>query len=179
MAVLQLDTLIPGSWLGASHRYRIEWTSTNVIYSIDGVQVASHAIAISTPMRPLASDFDVNLPALSIDWLRLSPYATPCTFDSQIFDAGQSVTWNKATWSQDVPTGTSLGISVRTGDTAIPDGSWTGFTTLASSGAVIGGNSRYIQYRADLAATEHLSNSRITRHDARFSDQRWHSAAGG
>ena len=38
--------------------------------------------------------------------------------------------------------------------TAPPDGSWTAFNTLASSGSVIGGNSRYIQYRADLSTND-------------------------
>ncbi len=29
--VVPTDTLIPGSWLGAPHRYRIDWTSSSVV----------------------------------------------------------------------------------------------------------------------------------------------------
>src|SRR5262249_5024250 len=44
------DTVIPGSWLGSPHRFRIDWTATGVTYWIDGNQVATHPIAISANM---------------------------------------------------------------------------------------------------------------------------------
>ena len=65
----------------------------------------------------------------------MTPYATPCTFESRIFDAGAPVTWESASWTSDTPAGTSLTISVRTGDTASPDASWSGFKSLDDSGA--------------------------------------------
>ncbi len=43
------DTLIPGPWLGAPHRYRIEWNADGVVFSIDGTPVATHAAAIGGP----------------------------------------------------------------------------------------------------------------------------------
>ena len=52
----QATRLIPGSWLNAPHRYRIDWTSTGFVYFIDGNQVASRPFATTTPMRPLISD---------------------------------------------------------------------------------------------------------------------------
>ena len=30
------DTLLAGSWLGSPHRYRIEWTASQVLFYIDG-----------------------------------------------------------------------------------------------------------------------------------------------
>ena len=124
------DTELPGAWLGAPHRYRVEWTPTAVMYFIDGSQVATHAIAIAGPMRPLFSDANTNTVGLSVDWLRMTPYATRCAFESRIFDAGVPVTWEQASWTSDTPAGTSLTISVRTGDTASPDASWSGFRLL-------------------------------------------------
>ena len=44
-------------------------------------------------------------------------------------------------------------MSYRTGDTATPDGSWTQFALVASSGGALAGNSRYIQYQATLGTT--------------------------
>ena len=41
------DTAIPGSWFGAAHRFRIDWSATRVDYTIDGVLVATHNIAVS------------------------------------------------------------------------------------------------------------------------------------
>ena len=52
------------------------------------------------------------------------------------------------------PGGTGVAISVRTGNTPTPDGSWSAFNPIASSGADVPGNSRYIQYRAQLSSSD-------------------------
>jgi Domain of unknown function (DUF4082)/Bacterial Ig-like domain/Bacterial Ig domain/Glycosyl hydrolases family 16 len=147
------NTSLGSSWLGVPHRYRIDWNTNNVVYSIDGTVVATHATAITSSMRPLASDFTVGGGTVVVDWLRMTPYATSGTFLSRVFDAGGTVTWGTAAWTGDVPTGTSLVISVRQGNTPTPDGTWTPFATLAGSGVTIGGSSRYLQYQAQLATT--------------------------
>ena len=138
------DTLVPGNWLGTPHRYRIEWTPAAVTYFIDGIQVASHAIAIGTSMRPLFSDLHTDTRGLSVDWLQMIPYAPSCTFTSRVFDGGTKRTWGAATWTGETPAGTSLAMSVRIGDTLTPDASWSGFKPLANSGVSIGGSSRYL-----------------------------------
>ena len=146
-----LETPLEGTWLGAPHRYRIDWDASNVVYSIDGTVVATHAVAIATSMRPLVSDYTQGGGTVTVDWLRLSPYAATGTFTSRVLDAGSSVPWGSATWTSAVPAGTSLNLSVRQGNTPTPDGSWTPFTPLAGSGATIGGSARYLQYRATLS----------------------------
>src|SRR5439155_11954879 len=73
------DTPIPGSWLGAPHRFRIDWTAADVTYWIDGMQVASHPIATSASMRPLAADASVGGGVLSVDCMRLTPHAAART----------------------------------------------------------------------------------------------------
>jgi hypothetical protein len=148
-----INTLIAGNWLGMPHDYRIDWTSTSITYWIDGTQVASHAVAISANMRPLADDNNVSGGTVSVDWMHLTPYASSATYLSRIFDAGQAVTWLDGAWASVVPSGASLAISVRMGNTQAPDSSWTDFIPLASSGATIGGSSRYAQYMANLASS--------------------------
>ncbi len=139
--------------LGAPHRFRIDWNATNVVYSVDGTVVATHARASTTPMRPLVSDATAGGGTVVVDWLRMTPYATSGIFTSQVFNAGALVSWGTASWTSTVPSGTSLRISVRQGTTPIPDGTWTPFTPLSSSGATIGGSTRYIQYQAQLITT--------------------------
>jgi hypothetical protein len=146
-------TLIPGNWLGAPHLYRIDWNANSIDYFIDGALVVSHAITVSGSLRPIASDFDVDSNPLQVDWMRLGPYAPAGAYLSSVYDAGSVVTWSNVTWSSVVPAGTSLGVSVRMGNTPNPDSSWTSFVQLAGSGAMIGGVSRYLQYRADLSAS--------------------------
>ena len=141
------STQIAGNWFGSPHLFRIEWTTTGATYFIDGQQVASQAVGIATPMRPLVSDFDLGGGNIVLNWLRMSPYSATGTFTSRVLDAGAVAAWGAATWNADVPTGTALGMSVRTGNSPTPDGTWSNFTPLASSGATVGASARYLQYR--------------------------------
>ncbi len=148
------DTLLSGNWLGTPHRYRIDWTATGVTYSIDGTQVASHALAITGDMRPVLSDGATGDGALAVDWLRLSPYAAGGTFTSAVLDAGsKKATWDTIAWTSELPAGTGLTVSVRMGNTPTPNGSWTAFTPV-TNGVTIGGSGRYLQYRVDLSTTD-------------------------
>jgi hypothetical protein len=148
------DTLIPGTWLNAPHLFRIDWTPTTVVFWIDGSPVASHTVAITANLRPLVSDFSTGLSTLIVDWLRMTPYTTSGTFLSRVFDAGGQATWGPIWWTGYAPPGTTLTLSVRTGNTPVPDGTWSPFTTVPASGTAIGGSSRYIQYRAVLTTTD-------------------------
>ena len=71
---IAINTTIPGNWLGVSHHYRIEWNTSNIIYYIDGIQVANHTITISSNMRPMAAKYRNLGVDVTVDWLRMSPY---------------------------------------------------------------------------------------------------------
>ncbi len=147
------DISLGVGYIGAPHRYRIDWNVSSVEYFIDGVSVAVHGVAVAGPLRPIVSDFNAGGAAVSVNWIRMTPYSAAGTFESRIVDAGTSVGWDQAQWTADVPPGTSLGISVRTGQTPVPDGSWQPYEPIAESGDVIGLIGRYAQYRAELAST--------------------------
>src|SRR5439155_24740587 len=119
-----IDTQLAGNLLGGTHRFRIDWTATGVTYFIDGTQVASHALAITSSLRPVASDANVGGGVLTVDWMRMTPYATSGTYLSRVLDAGGAATWIDASWTASLPSGTSLALSVRKGNTATPDGTW-------------------------------------------------------
>jgi hypothetical protein len=73
-------------------------------------------------------------------------------FESRVLDAQQMVSWKKLTYRADLPAGTSIRISVRTGSTAHPDSTWSAWRTVGSSGAVAG-SGRYAQYRVDFVTS--------------------------
>ena len=149
------DTLLPSSLIGSPHRYRIEWGASDVKYYVDGNLVATHSVSFgATQLRPLASEFNTGGGSLSVDWLRMTPYANSGTFDSRVIDAGEAVEWDGLSWSADTPAGTSVALSVRTGDTPTPDGTWSAWTPVAASGDDIPGSSRYAQYRAEFATSD-------------------------
>ncbi|WP_375437790.1 DUF4082 domain-containing protein, partial [uncultured Hymenobacter sp.] len=149
------DFTIPGSTnlFGSPHRYRIDWKAASIEFYVDGTLVHTSAVALTTPMRVGASDFAADGVTLSLDWVRLSPFAGAGSFTSRVYDGGSAKTWNEVTWAADLPAGTSLQLLQRQGNTATPDGSWTSFAAISASGATVGGTSRYIQYRADLTTT--------------------------
>ncbi len=148
------DILIPGNWLNAPHHFRIDWTSTGFVFSIDGNVVATQNIAITSTMVAGASDFNGGGGSVSVNWLRVSPYGTSCAYSSRVFDGGSAVNWGAMSWTSDTPAGTTLGMSYRIGNTATPDGTWTSFTPVSPSGASLSGNGRYIQYQAALGTTD-------------------------
>jgi hypothetical protein len=148
------DIVLAGSWLGAPHRFRIEWGATSVTYSIDGAVVHVAALAVAGPMRPAASDLNVGGGTVVVDELSLAPYAAAGTFESRVHDAGTTVAWAALSWTSTTPAGTSLAMSVRTGNTPAPDASWSGWTAVAVSGGSVGATSRYLQVRAQLATTD-------------------------
>jgi hypothetical protein len=150
----QIDTLIPGNWFGANHRYRVDWSSSVIRYYIDDVQVATHAVNVGASMRPVASDLSLGFAPLTVDWIRMGAYSTTGTYSSRIFDATSPVVWTRVTWIADLPAGTNVVASVRMGNSPVPDENWTDFIPIATSGTTIGGGSRYLQYRVELTTTD-------------------------
>ncbi|MFZ0827904.1 MAG: N,N-dimethylformamidase beta subunit family domain-containing protein, partial [Verrucomicrobiia bacterium] len=145
---------ISASLLGTPHLYRIVWNPGGFVYYVDGVSVATNNFVVGGNMLAQISDYTADAASLQVDWLRMSPYATPCTFTSRVIDAGRTVTWNTLAWSALTPAGTTLAMSYRTGDTPTPDGSWTAFTPVGTSGGALAGSSEYIQYAAQLATSD-------------------------
>ena len=148
------STAIPGSFFGTPHRYRVDWNTDSIEYYVDGVKVATHNVTISTQMRPLFSVGSPSGSPLTVDWARMTPYASGGVFTSRIFDARAAANWQALSWTAQVPNGATLSMRVRTGDTPAPDGTWSAFTTVTTSGGSIGTTSRYAQYEATFSTTD-------------------------
>ena len=97
-------TTLPGL-TGAFHRYRIVWLTDRVEFYVDGVLRATHTETGMTAMRPAIHDHNSGGSSLSVDWLRITPYATSGTFVSRVYDAGAAVNWLSATWTSETPAG--------------------------------------------------------------------------
>lgn len=149
------DELIPiSNWLGVAHRYRIEWTTTNVIYLIDGTPVVTHTTDIpAASMRVGFSDNSSDV--LTADWVRVSNYTTGCTFTSREFDSGvtdaQWLTLNSTALQQ--PGVTAYAFETCASNTA---GSCTTWNPVTGSTIVTPTFGRYLQYRAALSTLDQL-----------------------
>ena len=111
---------------GQYHRYKIKWNPTNFEFYVDGTLVTTITKTMASAVLQL-SDYNVDGLDLSVDWLRVSPYAASGTYTSKVFDAGSFTNWSQVNWTAIQPAGTSLDIQVRTGNTPIPDGTWSAF----------------------------------------------------
>ena len=142
---------LPGL-IGKPHRYRIDWsTETGFTYFVDGQRVG-YLPATDSLMRLQARDLTADLSPLTIDWVRLWGGASGGNRVSRVMDAHQMVTWDRLTYTADIPAGATLRVSVRTGSTATPDATWSAWTPVASGGRVVG-DSRYLQYRVEMSTT--------------------------
>lgn len=148
-----IETSLGATYLNSPHVYRIQWNAGTVVFSIDGVQVASHALNITATMRPMFSSYLTGVTPLAVQWAQLTPYTAPSTFTSRVFDAGAALPWGVVNWTATTPAGTALAMSVRTGNTPVPDGAWTTFNPVTSGGTV-GATARYLQYQAQFTSSD-------------------------
>ena len=99
---------------------RMPLLANQAIFSVDGTVVATHSFNYAEQVRPLFSDNNLDGVPLSVDWLRVTPYAASGTFTSRVYDAGIAKNWGAVTYAL---SGSTIALSARTGDTAAPDGS--------------------------------------------------------
>ena len=86
----------------------------------------------------------------------IASYPTSGTFTSAVIDTGATNTLSSLSYNATTPANTAITVDVRAGNTATPDGTWTGWQTGVLSGGDISalGSQRYVQYRANLSTTD-------------------------
>ena len=137
--------------LNQPHRFRIDWQASQINYYVDDMLLASHAITVAGPMRPVAaSDIASMSGNVVVDFMRMTPYAPSGSFLSRVLDGTTTVDWNNMTW---ISVSDNLKMYVRGGSTATPDSTWTAFAPVAAPGAITL-HSRYVQYRADMSTID-------------------------
>ena len=144
--------------LDAMHTYRIEWQSGSGSFSfyVDGVLIPTPGVTttVTGNMVVQISDYPASGAALTVDWIRATPFAASGTFTSRVFDTGAARNWDLVNWNASVPANTSLLISVRKGNTPVPDGSWSNFIPVTNGASIGCSPSQYIQYKAELSSTQ-------------------------
>jgi hypothetical protein len=139
---------LSSSYLGHPHTYRVDWRGESFVYFIDGVQKASISASVSTTssnFRPMFEDASTGGGTLSVDSVTVSRFTQH--YISAVHDSGLTapVTWGTLGWTATAPTGTSLSVYVRSGNTATPGGGWTAFAPITNGGSITQ-TGRYLQY---------------------------------
>ncbi len=137
---------------GQYHRFKIKLNSTTVEFFVDGLLQAT--ITQTTPGGVIQiSDFNANALELSVDWVRILPYTLNGNYVSGVYDAGSSTSWRNIFWNYIQPQNTTVALSVRTGNTPVPDGTWSDFLNIPNGGT-IDIISRYIQYNVSMVSSD-------------------------
>jgi hypothetical protein len=90
--------------------------------------------------------------ALQADSVHFS--STTGTFVSTVLDAGRQVAWGTASWNASIPAGAGLVIEVSSGNSPVPDGTWSAWSVLTNSGdTVLAPAGRYLRYRVTFTAS--------------------------
>ena len=100
--------LLSTTTLGTPHVYRIDWTASGFTFYVDGVLATTITRSVANNMVVIVSDFNTGGGSLSVDWVRVTPYVSPCTFTSRVIDAGELVHWTDLSATGATPTGTSF-----------------------------------------------------------------------
>ena len=156
--------------IGSPHRYRIEWDADRGPLLRRRRASSRPTRSLRLPPRCALAASDLNAGGADVVG-RLAPHEpVPAagSFNSRVFDAGQQVAWGTLSGRRTPRPGPRSCLSVRTGNTPTPDGSWSSFTPIATNGGDIPGNSRYVQYRADLTPTGPGSDPGPERGDGRL-----------
>jgi hypothetical protein len=136
------------------HDYRIEPVSGGIQFSVDGVVLTTINLAIpaNTPMAIAMSTFNGSpQPAMQVDWVRTTSYATSGTFTSSTLDAGRNVVWGAVNWTANLPTGTSITVLTSSSTDGV---NWSAWTVATNGGTVGSPSGRYLRYRIVLTTTD-------------------------
>lgn len=89
-------------------------------------------------------------------WPSTIQYVAGGTYTSPVLDAGGSARWSRLSWAGSAPAGTSITIAARSGNTALPDASWSGFVTISGNPGGLGAlpAGRYLQWRAVFSTSD-------------------------
>ena len=140
------------------HRYRLEWLAANatqdqVNFYLDGILVYSSDPFSNTILSDLSvfmsNDSALNL---TLDEIQAGPpYATSGSYISCPLNAGAGLAWQTASWAATLPAGTNLVVQTQTSS----DGTtWSGWSTVPTSGANIASPNQYIQYQLQFSSTD-------------------------
>jgi len=141
--------------------YYFELTATNsagiTTSSVRSFKTPRHGVAISRVAQwRMGSGSNVNQSVSGQGGrLQLDSGALSGSYVSGVQDVHQMVSWTSVTWDDDVPSGTGVTYSIRTGSTSRPDSTWSDWVKVPANGAVtdLVPDSRYVQYRVDMTGT--------------------------
>ena len=164
------DQLLTGVDPLSPHDYKIEWTPTTVVYSVDGTVRHTETATFTQNMRPVISDLNAADGAtVTVESMLRDRFPASGTLVSRVFDSGDS----RAAWSTltATPVGAGVTLATRSGNSATPDTSWSDWADVGAGGAIASpaGSSHAVPRDADHGRAAGDAHARERRHRVRRS----------
>jgi methionine-rich copper-binding protein CopC len=135
------------------HTYRVEPSASGFNFYVDGTLKTTIGLTFpaGTGLRILLSSYSgPTSTALQAHWVRINSYATTGTYVSAVFDAGHTVTWGNASWTANVPTGTTVTVETMS---SVDGTTWSSWAAVVN-GQVASPAGRYFLFRITLTTSD-------------------------
>lgn len=134
--------------LNEYHNYRITWGEANFTIYVDEIPAATVKKTYTTDLTFIVSDFSNDASSLSVDWMRYRNPSHPGygSYNSRVIPLSNSTLSLRVNWNAILPENTAIDILVRTGNTLIPDNTWSPFIPVSNNQLISINNNNYIQY---------------------------------
>jgi hypothetical protein len=134
------------------HTYKIMPAASGFQFYVDGTLATTINLTfpVGTPSRFIGSAFNGGNP-LRADGIKAVNHNLTGTFTSAVYDAGQTVQWEKISWQATAPTNTTVKVEVMTSDDAATWSNWVEVTNAAALTSVTG---RFVRYKVTLTTTD-------------------------
>ena len=155
-----IDVDFPSVNLSNYHLFRIEWTTTQARFYIDGVLQAT--ISGTSNLNTWAFLYHQTPQTLGgspmlVDWVRAGAYPSNGSYTSCALDAGGNASWQTLSRVANIPAGTGLDIQTRTSPDAA---NWSAWTQTVGN-VITSPTGRYLQYRLNLTSNDVLFSPEV------------------
>ena len=149
-----IDTPLSGAWLGAPHRYRIDWNPGGIVFSIDGSVVVTHPLTVSANLRPLISDLNVGGGNVTLGSIAMT---TPI-LSADLSGTSLPPEWSSDLWSDAGLVTVAGGLLTVDGARVGPDALFSAGESLEFVGTFSGDPWQHIGFGVDYSSAPGLSS---------------------
>ncbi len=121
--------------LNEYHNYRITWGEANFTIYVDEMLAATVKKTYTTDLTFLISDYNNDASSLSVDWIRygISSHPQYGSYIQGYIPLSNSTASLRVNWNAILPENTEIDIFVRSGNTPIPDNTWSSLTKVSNN----------------------------------------------
>lgn len=151
-----------GALLSGWHTYQISPVRGGYQFYVDGSlkTTITGTVVSGTPLKVVLSSYTAK--ALQAEMIRLVSYVSSGTYTSAVYNTGTVTSWGTASWTANLPAGTTMTVEVRSGNTASQGSGWSSWTPVTNGGPITCPVRSYLQYKMIFTTTHSAVTPSLT-----------------